>query len=175
VLPIVVGVALYIHRRRDAYHRFTFDIVATFLVSFVGYLLVPAAGPRVPAELQDTVIGGGAASHAIRTFLHAVETNPLDAFPSGHTGVAVVVTWRAFELLRRARWMVAAVAFGIVFSTVYIRAHYVVDVVAGVVLAAFMIFVLGPADRRGAANRGRGVRTVSPLSRGIPGQARSGR
>jgi membrane-associated phospholipid phosphatase len=147
VLPIAVGVVLFWRGRRAAFHVFVFDVVATFLASFVGYFVFPATGPRVPIELEDVVIGGGAFSRGVRAFLHVMEKNTLDAFPSGHAAVAIVIAWSTWRLLPRAGIAVTLVASGIVVSTVYMHVHYVVDVVAGDVLASLMIVLLSRRSR----------------------------
>jgi membrane-associated phospholipid phosphatase len=148
LLPVVVGVALYA-RDCDAFRGFAFAVVATFLVSYAGYLLFPTLGPRT---LDDSVLGGGAVASAVRTFVRAVEGNPLDAFPSGHTAIALVSVGWGWCLFPRWRAPLALVLGGIVFSTVYLSYHYVIDVVAGAALAALLLVVLPPPAGRQATD-----------------------
>src|SRR5262249_54923365 len=124
-----------------------FAIVATFLVSFFGYLLWPALGPRVPAGHEAEVLGGTEVRAAVFGFLHTVERNQLDAFPSGHTAVSLVVLALGARLLPTFRVPLAIVVGSIVFSTVYLSVHYVIDIAAGTLLAASMpivVRVIGP-------------------------------
>jgi len=144
LLPVVVAVALYACDR-DAFRRFTFAVVATFLASYSGYLLFPTLGPRT---LDDSVIGGGAVASAVRTFVRIAEGNPLDAFPSGHTAIALVCVAWGWRLFPRWRALLALILGGIVFSTVYLSYHYMIDVVAGAALAAVLLVVLPPLERR---------------------------
>jgi membrane-associated phospholipid phosphatase len=81
------------------------------------------------------VLGGGAVSEAVRAFVAAGEMNMLDAFPSGHTALGLVSAWLGWRMLPRARAVLVAAAAGIVFATVYLSYHYVVDVIAGAGLA----------------------------------------
>ena len=142
LIPVLMGLALYRAGRRDDFQRFVFAVVGTFLVSYLGYLLFPTAGPRVPAALEAERLGGGAISSGLRRFLHAAEYNQLDAFPSGHTALALVFVALAWRLLPRWRIPVAVLAAGIVFATVFLSLHYVVDVLAGAMLAATMPWAL---------------------------------
>ncbi|WP_158501667.1 phosphatase PAP2 family protein [Vitiosangium sp. GDMCC 1.1324] len=146
-LPVALGAALYIQHRRGEFHRFVFTTVATFLLSYVGYFLFPTLGPRVPVELEDALLGGGAISHAIRAFLLFSEGTLLNAFPSAHTAVSLVLLglgWRAFPRMRVPLTLHVA---AIIFTTVYLSFHYVVDLMGGVMLA-LMTPVLVPMLRR---------------------------
>lgn len=154
-----VAAAIVAHRRGAApFEAAVLAILVAFYGQFLGYLLFPTAGPRLPTAEEARVVGGGAISDGVRAFLHAAERTRLDAFPSGHTAVAIV---SAAVLVRRApRWAPAVLAWAgaVVFSTVYIHVHYVVDVIAGAALAAVALAgapALGRALARRAIRRGR--------------------
>jgi membrane-associated phospholipid phosphatase len=142
-LPVVLAAALYV-RDRSAFRDFAVTVVATFLVSYVGYLLFPTLGPRVADE---SVLGGGGVTRAVRTFIQAAENNQLDAFPSGHVAVALVCVGLGWRTFARWRALLALVLAGIAFSTVYLSYHYVIDVAAGAVLGTVVLAVHGWAQR----------------------------
>lgn len=157
LIPVAMALALYRAGRRDDFQRFVFAVVGTFLVSYLGYLLFPTAGPRVPVALEAERLGGGAISVGLRGFLHWAERTQLDAFPSGHTALALVFAVFAWRMLPRWRVPVAVLAAGIVFATVYLSLHYVIDLVAGAALAAAMPWTLP-----------RLARWVGPRPAGLP-------
>jgi membrane-associated phospholipid phosphatase len=134
-MPLCIAIALYAADRRREFHEAALTIVTTLVLSYAGYFLFPTTGPRVPAAEAGSILGGGAISRAVRTFVAAGEVNVLDAFPSGHTALGLVSAWLGWRMLRRARLFLAAAAAGIVFATVYLSYHYVVDVLAGAALA----------------------------------------
>lgn len=150
LLPIAVAAAA---RRRgpEAFERAAFALLLGFYLAFLGYLLLPASGPRLPAAEEARRLGGGAISDAVRAFLRAAESTTLDAFPSGHTAIAVIsgaLGWRV--LTRGAAAAAWAWAAAIVFATVYVHVHYAVDVLAGLALAALVLaFCPLPAPRSG--------------------------
>ena len=152
VIPIAMGVALYRSGRRCDFERMVFTTVATFYASFLGYFLAPALGPRLPLASEAEQIGGGVASGLLRAFLHAAELNELDAFPSGHTAVSLVFLALAWQLFPRWRIPLALLVGGIVFSTVYLSLHYVIDLLGGALLAALML-AAAPALRRVLSRR----------------------
>lgn len=140
--PLVVGAAIFTRRSRREFDDFAFATEAAFFLPYVGYLLTPTLGPR---EAMD--FGSSRVAQAMHAFIQRVELNTLDAFPSGHTTVAVVVAFLGARAFPRWTGPIAMAAAGIVFSTVYLSYHYVVDVVAGVALALAMPLVL-PVLRR---------------------------
>ena len=135
-LPVALAVLLYARGSADGFRAFVFAVLTTFFASYLGYFLCPTLGPRVPPELEATLLGGGAISGGIRLFLHFVERTQTDAFPSGHTAVALVSLSCAWHRSRRAFAVCTPVVAGIIFSTVYLHYHYASDVIAGIALAA---------------------------------------
>lgn len=150
-LPIA---AAAIARRRGpaALEHAAFAILLAFYASFAGYLLFPTSGPRLPPAEEARVVGGGAISDVVRAFLHAGERTRLDAFPSGHTAVALVSAAVGARLAPRHGPALLAWAVAVVFSTVYVHVHYVVDVAAGAALAAAVV-ASAPALERVLARR----------------------
>ncbi len=133
--PIFVGAALW--KKSPALARkFIFCLSLTFYISYLGYFLVPAKGPRVSLAAEQSVkLEVTPVSRAISRKLNELEHTKDDAFPSGHTMVTVfclLIARKEAKPLYRA-WLPIAVL--LVVSTIYCRFHYVVDVAAGLALA----------------------------------------
>lgn len=150
--PAAVGLAMFVRRSRREFDEFAFTTEAAFFLPYVGYLAMPALGPR---EAMD--FGASGVAQAMHGFIQRVELNTFDAFPSGHTTVALVVAWTGVRAFPRWAVPIAAAGMGIVFSTVYLSYHYVVDVVAGVALALAMPLLL-PVLRRVCGQAARSTR-----------------
>jgi membrane-associated phospholipid phosphatase len=146
-LPLTV--ALLARRRLgpSGFERVAFTLLLGFYLSFLGYFLWPAEGPRVPPALEGAVLGGGAVAAAIRTFLRASERTTLDAFPSGHTALSVLAALLATRPFPRWALLLWAWALAIVFATVYISVHYLVDVLAGFALVPLVLALAAPLRR----------------------------
>jgi membrane-associated phospholipid phosphatase len=135
----VTAVVLARRRGPEPFERGVFVILLCYYASFAGYLLFPTSGPRLPHADEARLLGGGAISDLVREFLRVAEKTRLDAFPSGHTAISLVagiVGARAAPRAAPALW--AWIAF-VVFSTVYVHVHYLVDVVAGAALAGLVL------------------------------------
>ncbi|HVN43372.1 MAG TPA: phosphatase PAP2 family protein [Steroidobacteraceae bacterium] len=138
-LPITVAAAARLHGA-EAFERTAFGLLLGFYLTFLGYILLPASGPRLTREAEASVLGGGAVSEAVRGFLHVAEATTLDAFPSGHVAIALISAALGSAVLgRTAAATVWLWALAIVFATVYISVHYAVDVVAGLVLGVAVL------------------------------------
>lgn len=149
--PLFLSVAAMLawgeHQRFAAYLT---SVALVFSLAFVGYLAVPARSPYVAMGLPDlsAAVGltqpvvGGPVGMFIRDWIHGVEAFKFDCFPSGHTAGAVLVFLAMFSWKRVAGYVVAPICAALVFSTVYLQYHYVIDVIAGIALAV-VVFLLG--------------------------------
>ena len=150
-LPVVLGVVLWKKNSLERFHFFLFIIVLGFYLSYLGYIAVPAIGPRfLPSivEAQTTSLTGVFFFQAVRRALDSFEGITRDCFPSGHTEMTVLVLYYARRFDRRTFWWLLPFGIGIVLSTVYLRYHYVVDVIAGALLAIAIVAVTKPLYNR---------------------------
>ena len=141
-LPIILGVALKVKGEKAQFDRGIFLVILCFFLSFIGYILIPAIGPRFTINhLQGTELHGIFLRDIIDSTLNALEGKKMDAFPSGHTAVTLVVLYLAYKFHRVIFWIFLPVVLALLVSTVYLRYHYVVDIIAGILLFAFTIYV----------------------------------
>ncbi|MBK9064139.1 MAG: phosphatase PAP2 family protein [Acidobacteria bacterium] len=146
--PIVLGtLVLRDDRKRPAaerdFARYAFTMVFVFFVSYVGYFIVPAVGPRFTVTHAGP-LPRGAVARVIDDTLNMLESNKRDCFPSGHTMVVTAVLLEAARRSRKTFWWFLPFAVGLVIATVFCRYHYVADVLAGFALA-FAAVPLGNA------------------------------
>lgn len=149
-IPVALGVTLIAKGRYADFEKALFGIVLCFYLSYIGYLLVPAVGPRFTLdELQTTGLQAGPLISGIQETLNTLEQNKTDAFPSGHTAIAVLTLFYAWKLREKTlSTILVPVVLALMVSTVYLRYHYVVDVIAGIPLAALTVCI-APALRSG--------------------------
>ena len=139
-LPGILGIVLKVKGKSEAFEKSLFLILLCFYLSYVGYLLFPALGPRYTMQhLYDKELDGFLVSGPIQNALNLLEGVKRDAFPSGHTGVALTVLLLAYRYERTlCRWMIVPVLL-IIFATVYCRYHYVIDVICGFMLTVVTV------------------------------------
>lgn len=141
-IPIVFGILLLRKNDRDAFNQSLFLLLLCFYLSYLGYILFPALGPRFTIDhLQNRELQGLFVAEPIQNLLNRLEGIKRDAFPSGHTGIALLVLYLAYKFQRTYFWICLPVVAALLFSTVYCRYHYVVDIIAGIVLTLFTIWL----------------------------------
>ncbi|HJQ68891.1 MAG TPA: phosphatase PAP2 family protein [Blastocatellia bacterium] len=150
-LPLVLGVVLWRKGWMERFHLFVFVIVLGFYLSYLGYIAVPALGPRFLPEIQaqhTKPLSGVLLFDTIHATLNELEGKTYDAFPSGHTELTLLVLYYAQRFHRRTFWWILPAGSALIISTVYLRYHYVVDVIAGAFLALAIILIAKPLYRR---------------------------
>jgi len=148
-IPLSLGIVLIARGRFGEFEEVLFGILLCFYLSYVGYLLVPAIGPRFTlSHLQTGDLQVSPFIETIQDTLNGLEKNKTDAFPSGHTAVSLMCLYYAWK--KREKKLFASlipVVTGLIISTVYLRYHYVIDVLAGMALTGLTI-ALAPGLRR---------------------------
>ncbi len=137
---MAIGIPLYIYFRvnRDNGERFAFIIISSFLLYYLIFIVFPVAGPQfffrdTPVELPQGMIFG----KVIRLIQGAGEGETA-AFPSSHVSICLMLLWGCFRYAGKLLPYVLPLACILMFSTVYLRAHYVVDVLAGVLFTPIL-------------------------------------
>ena len=134
-LPITLGLFVYLRRESRDFVHVIFAVLFSFYVTYVGYILFPAVGPRFSLyHLQTMPLVGYAVTLPIRDYLNWLEHIMRDAFPSGHTMLALVVLFYTWRYEKRLLFLFVPIALLIIISTIYLRYHYAVDVLAGIIL-----------------------------------------
>ena len=150
-IPAVLSVAaaFWIRRQYASFRSYAFLIATGFLASYVGYFVVPARGPRfLLRDLQHAPLQGLWVFHMLQSTLDRLESAAFDCFPSGHTELAILAWWGSRALSKSLSNGYLFYAVCIMFSTVYLRYHYTVDILAGALLALVLILATPALYRR---------------------------
>jgi len=148
-IPLALGIVLIVRGRFAAFEEVLFGILLCFYLSYLGYLLFPAIGPRFTlSQFQNASLQLSPCTAKIQQTLDALEKNKTDAFPSGHSAVSLICLYYAWKKRERTLFLVLLPAVaGLLVATVYLRYHYVIDVIAGIALTGLTI-ALAPRLRR---------------------------
>lgn len=145
LIPVVMLVAMWRKGDPEAFARALFLVMLCLYASYVGYFVVPATGPNLnvlglyPPHFAEPMEGLWFAER-IRASLLEAEWIKQDCFPSGHTALSFV----CLVLARRegATWAFRLLLVPVtllIFSTMYLRYHYVIDVLFGFLLAYLVL------------------------------------
>ncbi|MBH62191.1 MAG: hypothetical protein CL569_07050 [Alphaproteobacteria bacterium] len=160
--PALILLYLYASAKRMAgFMRLRRGMVFGFLGGYVLYLLIPVAGPLYYMGEQ---------------FTHPIGTQPIierhvfdllrynwDAFPSLHTAIPWLLTILAWRYLPRwARYTCVIASAGVTLSTVALRYHYGIDLVAAVLWTGAVYLIVIWMEKR---NWNPGIALRSPWQR----------
>jgi membrane-associated phospholipid phosphatase len=132
LMPIVMLGWAYAFQSKALYRRLRVGLVLCLLGGYVMYLLVPVAGP--------VFLVGDQFKHPIsnhpgleRIFFDTLRYH-WDCFPSLHTAIPWLLTTLAWGALNwPARALCAALASVVTLSTIALRFHYGIDLIAAIV------------------------------------------
>lgn len=129
-----------------AFRRLTRNVVCTFCVCFLVFVLYPVAGPyyvfahpaglfvdNLPAQLVYAALASGSSFGA--------------AFPSSHVAATTAAELATFQGNRRLGWVLLVPVILMPIATVYTQMHYAWDAIAGVAVGIVVPWVAGRLER----------------------------
>lgn len=137
--PLVFG-AILLFAGRAALRETSFLVGAALLLSYASYSLIPVKGPLLvrtfDVSLELYLIG------PVKEALMDATRITWDCFPSMHTCCTLLLGYSAYRHVRRLFWWILPIVVSMPFACVYLRYHYVIDVLVGIVLAVVMALVV---------------------------------
>lgn len=164
--PMIALVSFYYFfcRPKEA-ERCTFVIMASFFLYYIIYIFLPVAGPQfyfpvigeeiaaagpypelgdyfnLHPEITIAQEGKGGLFTELVGMAQGAGERPTAAFPSSHIGVTTILVMLAY---RAKKWLFAVmfpVYMLLCCATVYIKAHYLVDAIAGLVTGVLVYYL----------------------------------
>lgn len=164
--PMIATVTIwYFLKRPKEIEKCTFIIIASFYLYYFIYIFLPVAGPQFYFPvIGDAVAAAGPYPEIGNYFdLHPQITiaqegkgglftslvgmaqesgeRPTAAFPSSHIGISTVLMLLALRSKRRLAAILQPFYLLLCCATVYIKAHYLVDAIAGL-LSGILFYLL---------------------------------
>jgi len=132
----LVACFLYLFRDRARFREMMSGLMVISFLGLLGYMLVPAIGPMYTLRNQYTVPlrqSVGAFNREV-DFMNFARIRR-DVFPSLHVGISFVVWLYAYRNSKKLFWILSPLILSLWFSAVYLRYHYLIDILAGLILA----------------------------------------
>ena len=165
--PLMAVLLLYYFvKRYEEFEKAAFVILASFFAYYVIYILLPVTGPQFYylAAGTDKIAAGvfpdlgnwflthyermatpgwsDGIFHQVLNLAHDAGERPTAAFPSSHVGITTIVVLLALHTRsRRLTGFILPFYILMCFATVYIYAHYAIDVLAGLATGVVFYFV----------------------------------
>jgi membrane-associated phospholipid phosphatase len=148
LLAPVVALTLYFQKRKAEFRETLVTVILCFYFGYLLYIIFPAVSPSIALKNMYTLhFDGTPIADAALKMVRILPSDARDAFPSLHTAVTLLALVFAFKYVRWQFWVLLPCCVGLLLSTVYLRQHYVIDLLAGVVLAIIAYFTIPQIDR----------------------------
>jgi membrane-associated phospholipid phosphatase len=146
-----VFLVLWFGRRREEARLVLLGVIVCFYTGYVLYVLLPAAPPRLyfaSLGLFTTSLTGGPITH-FQDALFAMMPNHAAraAFPSLHAAVSCLSLYYAWKYCRWFFPILLVFVVGLLVATVYLRHHWVVDLLAGAALVPWVLWITPRFER----------------------------
>lgn len=136
ILVVITSLALW-RFNRQLFGKYVTAIVLTSYAALITFILFPTAPPWYEGVAKD-LFYGGTSSALPKGLLYVVsvfEADKFAAFPSLHAAYAILFSYFMVKLDRRLAIVSIPITVAILFSTLYLGQHYLIDLIAGAVFA----------------------------------------
>ena len=154
VIP-AYGIEIYMKKRYGDFQFSVFVLFIGFYIAYVLYLIFPAVGPRFHLHnfySINTELPGLFLTKPLRVILNFGESIPAgaanpqdfvqrDAMPSLHAEIAILLAYLSKKLKLKSFYFYMPYCILMLIATVYLRYHYVIDLIAGAALALVTIWI----------------------------------
>jgi membrane-associated phospholipid phosphatase len=144
-----VSLLMLFRRRWREFRATTLAVVVCFYLGYLLYLAFPAAPPRLVLAHEFTRNLAGYPTALSALSARAFELLPVDsraAFPSLHAAVSLLALVHAWRHARRFFLALVPFVLGLWVSTIYLRHHYAVDLLAGWLLVPAALWIAPRLD-----------------------------
>lgn len=141
LMPLIVLFVVF-KQLPDKLSEFGFLLIGSFLFYYFLFILFPAVGPQFHWSNPDAFIEAkGFFGNIVKTIQENGEA-PTAAFPSSHVGIALILMLWIFKNKRVLFFVFIPNVLLLIMATVYIKAHYFVDILAGILTAPVIYFLV---------------------------------
>jgi membrane-associated phospholipid phosphatase len=130
---LLAGPAHYCFRDIPLFRKCIVGLFTLYGLALISYTVFPAGGPHYSMIFHTALQGPWLVDWTLAAVNRG--SNTVDVFPSVHVAATLYLLLFDWQHFRRRFWWVLAPCMLLWWSTVYLRFHYFVDLVAGVAVA----------------------------------------
>jgi len=140
---LILGFVLYtFFKKRTIFLETIFILSTSLYIFYFIFGLFPSAGPQFYFSFPENSLPDAYFFDKVMHFIQRNGEQPTGAFPSSHVGISIIIL---ILLRKKVSHLIYKIAFPfvitLILSTVYIKAHYLVDVIAGIICAPIIYHI----------------------------------
>jgi len=138
---IITLVLVFYFFKKDKFTETVFYFTSSIYLFYLIFAFFPSAGPQFYYPSPENELPKAYLFDKVMHIIQIVGEEPTGAFPSSHVGVSIIF----LILIRKVSVLVYQISVPIVFllilATVYIKAHFVVDIIGGILFAPVVLYL----------------------------------
>ncbi len=138
---------LYATKKNQEWRHMLGSLLISLFICYIIFSLIPVVGPRVAMADQYTLEIEGFIFRAFTLMLEGGAMLDGGAFPSAHCAAATVMLILAYRYAKHLFIIISPLLVTLILATVYGRYHYIVDVIAGIVIGIVGILLYQRLNR----------------------------
>lgn len=139
---LIFAFALYLFFARRAFFKEgIFKLSISMYLFYLIFCFIPSAGPQFYFAPPDSILPDAYLFGQVMHIIQNLAEQPTGAFPSSHVGISLIILLLSFKSAPKFFKLAWPFVFLLILSTVYIKAHYVVDVIGGLLIAPLILYV----------------------------------
>jgi membrane-associated phospholipid phosphatase len=146
VFLVVIAVVLFWFTSRRVYKGYTYSMILTSYLALLTFIILPTAPPWLEGAGKNMLNDGYTMlPNALKTLqqtLISMESDKFAAFPSLHAAYAALFAVYTIKLKPRLALISVPILVGVLFSTIYLGQHYLVDLIAGVAYSLVSVVIV---------------------------------
>lgn len=141
LFPVILSV--YILRfKSEKIVEFANLLIISFIIYYCIFILLPAQGPQYQLAYPENYIASQGIFADIVKLIQKNGEAPTAAFPSSHVGMSVIWLLWLYRNEKKLLKIFIPPVLVLCFSTIYIKAHYAVDVFFGLISSVIIYKIL---------------------------------
>jgi membrane-associated phospholipid phosphatase len=129
---------IYFYFDKGHPQKAAFLILFSFCIYYLIFILLPVVGPQYYFPCDRYPQGFG--FYKMLTAIQFYGEKPTGAFPSSHIGISMIILFIFYKRNKLVFRVIFPIFILLALSTVYIKAHYVVDVIGGALSAPILYY-----------------------------------
>lgn len=132
---------LFYFKARIKFEKTIFIIILSFFLYYFIFIIFPSVGPQFYFPINQITIPDGYLFQCLMDIIIANFETQTGAFPSSHVGISVILlilTRKRFKVIYNILIPLVTI---LILSTVYLKAHYVIDILGGII-TGFLFYLI---------------------------------
>jgi membrane-associated phospholipid phosphatase len=156
--PLIITAAIFLwYTDRKNYNKYVYSIILTSYLALATFILFPSAPPWYTGAAMNAFGNstgpGGPLVSWLAQITKLIESDKYAAFPSLHGAYVLLFCFFMTRSKRKLGYVAIPITIGVLFSTIYLGQHYLIDLLAGALYAFGSVSVIEFASRKKFAER----------------------